>query len=94
MSMDKPVDDKAFLENQLRHARLQHDVETCGTCYQRSLWAVVAREMLEREDYSIVRWADEGTRRWRESKFVKLWQEEEAAGRDPKQAFKARGWQT
>jgi hypothetical protein len=25
--------------------------------------------------------------------FFKLWQEEEAAGRDPKQAFAERGWE-
>jgi hypothetical protein len=28
---------------------------------------------------------------WKQSKFFQLWQEEAAAGRDPKKAFEARG---
>jgi len=30
---------------------------------------------------------------WENSKFFKLWQEEQKAGRDPHQAFKDRGWE-
>jgi hypothetical protein len=72
-----------------------HDGDTCGMCHQRILGAEVAREMIEAGEYEDVvsKWADEVQRRWEDSKFFKLWQEEEAAGRDPRQAFKDRGWE-
>lgn len=57
--------------------------------------AEVAREMIEAGEFDDVvsKWATESQRRWEDSKFVKLWQEEQKAGRDPHQAFKDRGWE-
>jgi hypothetical protein len=73
-----------------------HDGETCGHCHNMILGAEVAREMLEAGEYEDVvgKWATEARRRWEESKFYKLWQEETNAGRDPRQAFRDRGWET
>ena len=39
------------------------------------------------------KWAIEVRRRWEESKFFKLWQQEQDAGRDPHRAFEQRGWE-
>jgi hypothetical protein len=51
--------------------------------------------MIEAGEYEDVvsKWAQESRRRWEQSKFCKLWQEEVKAGRDPHQAFKDRGWE-
>ena len=64
-------------------------------CHNMILGAQVAREMIEAGEYEDVvsKWAAEARRRWEESKFFKLWQEEKQAGRDPHQAFKERGWE-
>lgn len=72
-----------------------HDIETCGMCYHAFLWSEVAREMVEKGDFEdgISRWSEETKRRWEQTKFFKLWQEETAAGRDPHKAFEERGWE-
>ena len=77
-------DDMAFL-----------DAESDGMTHNILLGAQVAREMLEAGEYEDVvhKWAEETQRRWRESKFFKLWQAEQQAGRDPNRAFHERGWE-
>jgi len=90
------LSDQDFLERMARSDDLvDHDDETCGMCHNIILGAEVAREMIETGEYEDVvsRWAEETQRRWRNSKFFKLWQEEQKAGRDPHQAFKDRGWE-
>jgi hypothetical protein len=90
------IGDQDFLERMARSdALVDHDGETCGMCHNIILGAQVAREMIEAGEYEDVvsKWADEARRRWEESKFFKLWQEEQKAGRDPHQAFKDRGWE-
>ena len=90
------ISDQDFLERMARSDDLvDHDGETCGMCHNMILGAQVAREMLAAGEYEDVvsRWAEEARRRWEESKFFKLWQEEVQAGRDPHQAFKDRGWE-
>jgi hypothetical protein len=90
------MSDQDFLERMARSDDLvDHDGETCGMCHNIMLGAQVAREMIEAGEYEdvVARWADEARRRWEESKFFKLWQEEQKAGRDPHQAFKDRGWE-
>lgn len=70
--------------------------EACGHCHLLFLGAEVAREMLAANDVgagAIGRWVTEQDRRWRSSKLVRLWTEEEAAGRDPREAFAACGWE-
>jgi hypothetical protein len=64
-------------------------------CHNMILGAQVAREMIEAGEYEDVvsKWAAESERRWQESKFFKLWQAEQQAGRDPRQAFQDRGWE-
>jgi hypothetical protein len=47
-------------------------------------------EWLEYEDV-VSKWAEEARRRWEDSKFFKLWQDEQKAGRDPRKAFQDRG---
>ncbi len=39
------------------------------------------------------KWAAEHKRRWEKSKFFKLCEKEKKAGRDPRKAFKDRGWE-
>src|SRR5205807_9536547 len=88
--------DQDFLERMARSADLvDHDGETCGLCHNMILGAQVAREMIEAGVYEDVvsKWAAEARRRWEESKFFKLWQAEQQAGRDPHRAFAERGWE-
>jgi hypothetical protein len=90
------ISDQDFLERMAQSDELlDHDGETCGQCYYAMLGAQVAREMIEAEEYEDVvkKWAAEHKRRWQESKFVKLWVKEQKAGRDPRRAFKDRGWE-
>jgi hypothetical protein len=90
------ISDQDFLERMARSADLaDHDGETCGMCHNMILGAQIAREMIEAGEYEDVvsKWAAENKRRWEDSKFFKLWQKEQKAGRDPHKAFKDRGWE-
>ena len=90
------ISDRDFLERIARSDSLvDHDGETCGLCFNIIIGAQVAREMLEAGEYEDVvgKWAAEHRRRWEKSKFVKLWEKEKRAGRDPRKAFKDRGWE-
>ena len=90
------ISDQDFLERMARSDELvDHDGKTCGQCHYTMLGAEVAREMIEAGEYEDVanKWAAEHKRRWEKSKFVTLWEKEKKAGRDPRQAFKDRGWE-
>ncbi len=90
------ISDQDFLERMARSDDLvDHDGETCGMCHNMILGAQVARDMIEAGECADVvsKWATEARRRWENSKFYKLWQEERKAGRDPHKAFKDRGWE-
>jgi hypothetical protein len=90
------ISDQDFLEKMARSDDLvDHDGETCGLCHNMILGAQAAREMLEAGEYEDVvsKWAAEAQRRWQDSKFFKLWQEERKAGRDPHKAFKDLEWE-
>jgi hypothetical protein len=92
----RQISDQDFLERMARSdAQVDHDGETCGLCYNLRIGAQVAREMLEAGAYENVvsTWAAEARRRWEESKFFRLWQDETNAGRDPHRAFQERGWE-
>ena len=90
------ISDQDFLERMAHSADLvDHDGEICGLCHNLILGAQVAGEMIEAGEYEDVvsKWAVEARRRWENSKFFKLWQEEVQAGRDPHKAFQERGWE-
>jgi hypothetical protein len=90
------ISDQDFLERMARSDELaDHDGTTCGQCHYQILGAEIAREMIEAGEYEDVvsKWAAEHKRRWEKSKFVKLWEKEKKAGRDPRKAFKERGWE-
>jgi hypothetical protein len=90
---DGGISDQDFLERMARSDRLaDHDGETCGQCHNMILGSEVAREMIEAGEYEDVvsRWAAETKRRWEKSKFVKLWEKEKKASRNPRKAFKDR----
>jgi hypothetical protein len=90
------VSDHDFLERMAHSDELMdHDGTTCGQCYYTILGAEVARGMIEAGEYEDVvrKWATEHKRRWNKCKFVKLWEKEKKAGRDPRKAFKKRGWE-
>jgi hypothetical protein len=90
------ISDQDFLERMARSDELaDHDGEACGQCHHMVLGAEVAREMIEAGEYEDVvsKWAAEHKRRWEKSKFVKLWEKEKKAGRDPRKAFEERGWE-
>lgn len=90
------IGDQDFLERMAQSDELvDHDDGKCGMCCNSILGAEVAREMLEAGEYEDVvgKWAAETQRRWRKSKFFKLWQREQQAGRNPREAFKERGWE-
>ncbi len=91
------ISDQDFLERMARSDELvDHDGTTCGQCRYSILGAEVAREMIEAGEYEDVvsKWAAETKRRWEKSKFFKLWKKEQKAGRDPREAFEERGWET
>ena len=74
------ISDQDFLERMARSDELvDHDGETCGMCHNMILGAEVAREMIEAGEYEDVvsKWAAEPKRRWENSKFFKLWREEQ-----------------
>ena len=82
---------------------LEHDVDTvygvCGHCYHQSLMGKVAKDILGlivkgqvAPENAFKEWSETVEMLWRESKFVHLFNEEKAAGRDPKKAFETRGW--
>lgn len=76
--------------------RLDHDPDVCGTCAFRQLFGIVAEEMLreiEVGEPDLAEWTARIDARWKDMKFVKLWAEEAAAGRDPRAAFEQRGWE-
>jgi hypothetical protein len=90
------ISDQDFLERMaLSDELVDHDGTTCGQCHYAILGADVAREMIEAGEYEDVvsKWAAETKRRWEKSKFFKLWEKEKKAGRDPRKAFKERGWE-
>jgi hypothetical protein len=90
------ISDQDFLERMARSDELvDHDGTTCGQCHHQILGAEVARELIEAGEYEDVvsRWAAEHKLRWENSKFVKLWEKEQNAGRDPRKAFRERGWE-
>lgn len=66
--------------------------ETCGLCCTLRIHTDIARELLAMEHYDLETWGNEVERRWKDSKFYRLYQEELSAGRDPEAAFAARGW--
>src|SRR5437868_3417074 len=79
------ISDQDFLERMARSDDLvDHDGEACGMCHNVILGAHVAREMIVAGEYEDVvsKWAVETRRRWEASKFFKLWQQEQQAGRD------------
>jgi len=74
---------------------LDCDPEICGVCAFRKVQGEVAAEILREVEVGepdFDEWTERSSKRWDESKFVKLWRDEQAAGRDPAEAFKARGW--
>src|SRR6202790_3535152 len=90
------ISDRDFLERMAQSDDLvDHDGDTCGMCHNMILGAQVARDMIEAGEYedAVSKWATETGRRWENSKFFKLWQEERNTGRDPVKAFKDRGWE-
>jgi len=90
------ISDQNFLELMARSDELvDHDGKTCSQCNFIILRAKVAREMIEAGQYEDVmsKWVAETQRRWEKSKFFKLWEKEQKAGRDPRKAFKERGWE-
>ena len=90
------ISDQDFLQGMARSDDLvDHDGETCGMCRNIILGAEVAREMIEAGEYEdiVSKLATETRRRWQNSKFFKLWQREQNAGRDPRKAFEKRGWE-
>ena len=90
------LSDQDFLERMAESDSLvDHDAEICGMCCNIILGAQVAREMLEAGEYEgvVSKWATEARRRWENTKFFKLWQQETKAKRDPRKAFQKRGWE-
>lgn len=94
---EKKLTDRQFLESMSRiDLMIDHEPDTtCGMCHHQFLMAQVARDLIasgETENV-IVKWSEESERLWRESKFVKLWEEAEANNKDPNQVFEELGWE-
>lgn len=89
------LSDREFLESMARCDRLVDHEDNCGHCATQMIHAQTARDLLAEGDVldGIAKWSAESQRRWRQSKYFKLYQREQAAGRDPKKAFAKRGWE-
>ena len=89
------ISDQDFMERTGRSDELADHDGTRGQCYYTILGTEVAREMIEAGDYEDVvsKWTAAHKRRWDKSKFFKLWEKEKKADRDPRKAFKDRGWE-
>ncbi len=89
------MSDREFLESMARSDRLVDHEDNCGCCAMNIIMAQTARDMLAEGDIldGIKKWSDESRRRWEDSKYFKLYQQEKAAGRDPHKAFEERGWE-
>jgi len=91
------ISDQGFLERMARSdALVGDDAETCGMSCNIRIGAEVAREMIAAGEWEDVmsKWVEESQRRWRQTKFFKLWQECQAAKLDPEEEFSKRGWGT
>jgi hypothetical protein len=89
------MSDREFLESMARSDRLVDHEDNCGHCAMQIIMAQTARDLLAEGEIldGIAKWGAEHRRRWEESKYFKLYQEEKAAGRDPRLAFEQRGWE-
>jgi hypothetical protein len=87
------MSDKEFLENMSHTDTLVDHEDGCGICEHQRIMGQVARDLLAEGNYSIAAWDKEAKRRWQESKYFKLWQEEVKAGRDPNKKFEEKGWE-
>ena len=85
--------DQDYLESVSRCDELVDHQDACGHCYMQVLMATVARELAVKGNATIAEWDAEVKKRWEEGKYYKLYQEEKKAGRDPEQAFQAKGWE-
>jgi hypothetical protein len=91
----KQIGDQEFLERMAAtESQILGDPERDGLSCRMLIDAQVAREMLEAGEYEDVRnkWVMESLRRWRNSKFFKLWQKRQKSGQDPEKGFEERGW--
>ena len=89
------VSDREFLETMARCDRLVDHEDNCGHCAMQIVMAQTARDLLAEGEIldGIAKWSAEHFRRSQETKYFKLYQSEQAAGRDPAKAFEERGWE-
>jgi hypothetical protein len=94
----RKMTDQQFLESMSQSDYLlEHDPDTiCGMCHNQFLMAQVARDMLAAgfENVDVINhWSEESMRLWRESKFVKVWEQAKKEGKDPNKVFEELGWE-
>lgn len=97
IASERNLTDEEFLKNMSQSDSLNdHEPDTtCGMCHHMFLMAEVAREMIAAGDNkdAISKWAATVDHRWRESKFVQLWNQAVVENKDPNEVFKERGWE-
>jgi len=84
---------KQFLESMCQTDCMIDHEDKCGHCEYQKIMAQVARDLLAEDNHSISAWDEETKRRWQDTKYFKLWQEETNAGRDPNKKFEEKGWE-
>ena len=93
------MNDNEFLHKMSKLDQIMdHDPETCGNCYYQYIMSEIAREMLGKsegmdDEVSILVWADELDKRWKDSKFYKLYKKCQEDGLDVDKEFASRGWE-
>jgi hypothetical protein len=95
------LSDREFLETMARCDRLADHPDaleaagTCGTCATLICHAEAARHLLAEGEVldGIKKWSELSRQMWQDTKYFKLYQEEQEAGRDPHEAFNQRGWE-
>lgn len=92
--MSKTLTNRQYLEHVSQMDELLDHDDDCGQCAHLKILAQTARDLLAKDRIVAPNevW-DEAKRRWQETKYYKLWQEEVVAGRDPNKAFAERGWE-
>jgi hypothetical protein len=89
------MSDREFLESMARADQFVDHEDNCGHCATQIIQAQTARDLLAEGEVldGIAKWSAEWTRRWQQTKYFQLYQQEKAAGRDPQKAFEERGWE-
>ncbi len=92
------MSNKKFLKAITADHELDHE-DNCGLCEYRRIMIQVANELLVSDRFKrrasgvITVFHNEVAARWQKTKYYELWKKSIETGRDPREAFKEKGWE-